>query len=250
MPQETTPPPTARIAIYGSCVSRDTLSTMDPSAYGVVTYIARQSLLSAGWDASTHLPTDFAVSSNFQRRNIDADIRGGLLSALPSPAAADLLVWDLVDERHGVFVFPDGSVVTRSIDLLMVEALKEATASARYLPFGSDEHFTRWSGAASMFVHALHTLGWGGRILVVAVPWATHDDTGEPTPSSMGISAKDANAAYARYYAHVDALGLPLLRVSTADAVAATKHRWGIAPFHYAPEVYEQINEGIAAHLG
>ena len=244
-----TSPPPARVAIYGSCVSRDTLATMDADRYQVTSYIARQSLLSAGWDASAHFPSEFTALNEFQRRNIVTDLRGALLSTLPDPSSTDLLVWDLVDERHGVYVFPDGSVATRSIDLLMVDELVEATKPARHLPFGNDEHFARWSGAASMFVHALATLGWGDRMLVVAVPWALTNDAGDPTPLSYGTSAAEANELYERYYAQLESLGLPVQRVPPDAAIADSEHRWGTAPFHYTPRVYARVRDAIDARL-
>src|SRR5690606_29154368 len=85
--------------------------------FEVVAYIARQSLLSAGRDASAHLPDGLEIDSDFQRRMMTGDFAGNLAGRLAEAApTTDVLLWDLADERHGVHVFEDGSVVTRSID--------------------------------------------------------------------------------------------------------------------------------------
>lgn len=239
---------TATIAIFGSCVSRDALETMDRSQYPITTYLSRQSLLTAGTDASANLPATWNASSNFQRRNVDRDISGKQLVTLVEAGEPDVLLWDLVDERHGVWQFEDGSMLTRSIDVMNIPELHEATTSARLIPFGSDEHFLRWSGAASSFVDALEVIGWRDRVLVVAADWAEVDTAGEATPWSMGVRAADANKLFARYYDRLEELGLPVLRIQ--QTIADPKHRWGLAPFHYVPEVYEQIHRGIIELVG
>lgn len=228
-----------KVVILGSCVSRDAIAHHEED-YEVTGYLARTSLLSAGTNARHHLPQEFDMSSPFQQRNLLRDVEGGLLANLKSLAdASDVLMWDLVDERHGVCVFPDGSILTRSIDLLSVPELVEACEAGEILAFGSDEHFARWCGAATMFADALDVLGLKAKTIVIAADWAVLDTAGNPTPWSMGVRAKEANTRYAPYYQHLESLGFTVVRIT--DTVGDPEHKWGLAAFHFVPEVYETI---------
>lgn len=228
-----------KVAILGSCVSRDAIAHHEED-YEVTGYLARTSLLSAGTNARHHLPQEFDMSSPFQQRNLLRDVEGGLLANLKSLAdVSDVLMWDLVDERHGVCVFPDGSILTRSIDLLSVPELVEACEAGEILAFDSDEHFARWCGAATMFADALDVLGLKAKTIVIAADWAVLDTAGNPTPWSMGVRAKEANTRYAPYYQHLESLGFTVVRIT--DTVGDPEHKWGLAAFHFVPEVYETI---------
>lgn len=231
------------VSILGSCVSRDTLETMDRADYPILAYVSRQSLLTAGTDASANLPEQYTTSHKFQLRNVKRDIEGQQLEILAGGGAPDVLLWDLVDERHGIYEFADGSVLTRSIDILGIPEFEAPTGRARHIPFGSAEHFERWTIAADAFVNELQKQGLRDRVLVLAVNWAQFDVEGSPTPLSMGKSAGQANSQFARYYAHLEALGLPIVRIT--DAVADPDHRWGLAPFHYTPDIYVRIHAAI-----
>lgn len=233
----------AWVTILGSCVSRDTLETMPRTEWPIDGYYARTSLISVGTDASANVPAELTGSSKFQLRNVWNDIRGELLTTLQSKTNSSVLLWDLVDERHGVYEFPDGSIVTRSIDVLAIPELVEAVKSARHIPFGSDEHFWRWSGAAAMFVGALSAFGLKGRTLVLAADWAERDVAGNTTPWSMGTAAPEANRMFQRYYARLEQLGVRVVRFT--DLVADPEHRWGLAPFHYTPSTYAEVRRVI-----
>ncbi|MGO1544809.1 MAG: DUF6270 domain-containing protein [Gulosibacter sp.] len=235
------------VTIFGSCVSRDTLETMDRTVYPILAYVSRQSLLTAGTDASAHLPEHYTTSNRFQLRNVRRDIEGHQLDTIVAAGEPEVLLWDLVDERHGIFEFGDGAVITRSVDVLGVPEFSEATEAARVVRFGSDEHFNRWTDAAQIFLSELDALGYRDRVLVLAVNWAAVDVEGMPTPLSMGKSSGQANSMFARYYAYLEELGLPVFRID--DAVADPDHRWGPAPFHYTSDVYARIHEAIDEHV-
>lgn len=231
------------VTILGSCVSRDTLETMPRNEWPIDGYLARTSLISAGTDASANVPEKLNGSSKFQLRNVWNDIRGDLVATLRGKTNSSVLLWDLVDERHGVYEFPDGAVITRSIDVLAIPELVEAVKNARHIEFGSDEHFWRWSGAAGMFVGALSAFGLKERTLVLAADWAEKDVAGNSTPWSMGKAAPEANRQFQRYYEHLEQLGLRVVRFQ--ELTADPEHRWGLAPFHYTPETYAAIRSTI-----
>lgn len=240
-----------RIFVYGSCVSRDTLEFLDPEKFQLVDYLARHSLLSAGTDASYKLPADLKVPSDFQARMIHTDWRGERLNDLAALSPTlDVLLWDLIDERHGVHWFPTGEIVTRSIDVLGSEPASSLLLDETHIPFGSDTHFEGWAEKAREFVHFLREQGLLERTRLIRVNWAQTSADGSDVPSSMGISSAEANAEFQRYYDLLESLGVLMIDVPEGIVQADAQHKWGLAPFHYVPTVYEYIGAqlGLLAH--
>lgn len=233
---------TRQVAICGSCVSRDTVEFAQTLRMAPAGYIARQSLASMGSDASVHYPLDARLPSMFQTRSVRGDFAGDLLARfVPAAAAADLVLIDIVDERFGVHVMRDSTVVTRSVDALGVPEIARVLEGGRHVPFGSAEHYAMWSVGAVDLVAALDRIGAVERAAVLAVPWAEQTIDGRASPSSMGLSAHEANRKSLPYYARLRDLGLTLIEVGADIVRADPSHRWGLAPFHFAPPVYEAI---------
>ncbi|MDN5892785.1 MAG: DUF6270 domain-containing protein [Nocardioides sp.] len=248
--QPAAPAPTVRATVYGSCVARDTMDLAGSERFDVVAYIARQSLLSADHDASARFPADVEIDSEFQRRMMTGDFAGNLEERLREAAPeTDVLLWDLADERHGVHLFEDGSVVTRSIDIVRTPEVLSAIEDARHIPFGTDEHFELWAPQAERLREVLTTLGLFAKTVVLRVPWALVTTEGRSTPWSMGTSAREANAAYHRYYELLAELGFRILELQPLGVLADPDHRWGLAPFHYTQDVYEEIVQRVLAGL-
>lgn len=231
-----------RVTVYGSCVSRDAVDLAGGDRFTVVDYIARQSLLSAGHDASDRFPADAPVEHRFPHRMMLSDFTGDLPGRLAAAAPeTDVLLWDLTDERHGVHVFADGAVVTRSIDLQSVPQVLAAVEGTRHLPLGDPEHLRLWCEAATALREELVASGLLERTVVLQVPWALVTADGERTRSSMGTTAIQANETYRPYVEHLRELGFPLLELQPLGVLADPEHRWGPAPFHYTQDVYEEI---------
>ena len=242
--------PVVRVAVYGSCVARDTVDLAGADRFDVVAYIARQSLLSADHDASAQFPAEVEIDSEFQRRMMAGDFAGNLEERLAEAAPeTDVVLWDLADERHGVHLFEDGSVVTRSIDIVRTPEVLSVIDGARHLPFGTDEHFELWALRAERLRDVLTELGLFARTVVLRVPWALVTTEGKSTPWSMGTSAREANVAYLRYYERLEELGFRILELQPLGVLADPDHRWGLAPFHYTQDVYEEIVERVLADL-
>lgn len=237
-----------RIYIYGSCVARDTVATLPVGSYTLSGYVARHSLLSHGTDAAYKLPSNLGLPSKFQTRMVQQDWSGAPLNAVLAQAETiDLLLWDLTDERHGVHWFMSGEVVTRSIDLIQSRAAREQLEPGSHVPFGSDAHFEEWSDKATWFIEQLRTSGLLAKTRLLRVNWAETTVAGEPTPASMGVVAAEANRLYARYYEHLAAAGALTLTVPAEITHADPNHRWGLAPFHYVPEVYSYVIDHLRA---
>lgn len=235
--------------IYGSCVSRDTFEHVNAQSCKIVGYVARQSLISAATPPRTPLINPYDLASPFQRKMIEWDAGSRLFRALSEKAAAtDVLVWDLVDERLGIHLFNDGTVVTRTPELL--GALKSPPYSApsresSLVPFGTVDHHRLFASALDTFIRTLSSTGLLHKTVLLAPPWATHTERGNPTPTSFGIKAQEANAMVIPYLATIEARGIPIVTTPLRTTTADEHHRWGLAPFHYSQNVYSNLLASI-----
>lgn len=249
---------TARsIAILGSCVARDTIEHLDLTAAPVAYYSARHSLISTGHNLSRLIPEDHGMTSAFQERVVREDAAGTSLDSLLSASNdGTVVLWDLMDERGGVWEIGRGEYLTRSFDIERHPALKGAVTQAieheggGYIPFGESQHFSLWKRAAKLAVGRLRDAGLLERTVLLAVPWASEDTSGAATPASFGLTAERANSLYERYYAYLERLGVTVVRPTPAHVTANAGHQWGAAPFHYVPEVYVGLIEDIENALG
>lgn len=239
----------ARLTVYGSCVSRDAASVLEGHAWSVERYIARQSLISAGTSADVSRMDLSGLTSAFVRRSFLSDAAGDLEAQLAEVARrTDILLWDLTDERLGVIETAPGCFLTRSTEGMTARLYE--WAGDRLLELGTDGHLHQWERALPRFRAVLERCGLLERTVLLNAPWALRTAAGEPTVSSWGLTAQEANCMIAEYVEEVrKELPVPVLRVPDELVVADTRHRWGAAPFHYAPGLYEWVaNQVEAAH--
>lgn len=249
MPDPTDRP--VRVLVYGSCVGRDTMEFARSGSVDLRAYVARQSVVSVGSDATRHLPDALSTTSKFQESMIRGDFAGSFGDRLEELAPrVEVLLWDLTDERHGIHRFDDGSVVTRSIDNTQLPELRAVLDGAEHLPLGSPEHIALWDAAVDRFEAKLRALDLFDRTVVLRVPWALRTTEGRTSPWSMGMRAADANKLYVRYYERLRERGFAMIEVPEDTVLADPGHRWGLAPFHYTREVYESILRSLDVVLG
>nr|WP_275263093.1 DUF6270 domain-containing protein [Segeticoccus rhizosphaerae] len=236
-----------RTFIYGSCVSRDSFEYFDGDRYALSAYVARQSLISAFGKAGDPGVDLSKLTSPFQRRIVQEDVASGLSARLRAKARqVDLLLWDLVDERLGVYIQDDGGVVTRSVELLTAQRESNRRVPGRLVAFDSREHRELWSVAVGRWLALLRELDLLERTVLLAPAWAERTTEGRRTPASFGISAKQANRATAGYVTTVRRqCRIRVIEIGQDLARAAEGHKWGIAPFHYDAAVYRSIASAV-----
>lgn len=160
------------IAIFGSCVSRDTCEFIPES--NVVAYVARHSVVTL--EAPHGIKgTDLSeLSSAFQKRMVTSDLKGnGIARIVKHAEDLDLVLVDLVDERRGYWLFPDGTTMTNSIEVESCGAARDARRTgARLVEFGTDEHFERWGLGFERLVEGLKAAGLAGRTVLLDIEWA------------------------------------------------------------------------------
>ncbi|KAA8726519.1 DUF6270 domain-containing protein [Corynebacterium phocae] len=228
------------VLVFGGCVSRDAIEYASGFDVTLKKYIARSSLLSAGTDARPNLP-NIKLSSNFQTKMVLQDVLGYSVQHMKWSSKVDLFLWDINIERVGVWQFPDGSILTNSPEILKAPGVREALGSARFVAFGTDEHFHRWAGAAALFSEALKLLNLYQKVVVLAPEWALsgYDSLGEEKKQEMLSRATTFNRESIRYYQVLEHLGFDICHLG--GTVAGLHNKWGVAPFHYGPETYEHL---------
>ncbi|WP_157236675.1 XcbB/CpsF family capsular polysaccharide biosynthesis protein [Promicromonospora sukumoe] len=231
-----------RVFIYGSCVSRDTFEHFDPEQFELVQYVARQSALSAT-TRPVELMAPPTLESRFQQRMIAGDFGSSLRRMLPDFAEhVDVLLVDLTDERLGVYLLPDGTVLTRSVELIQSGAENHLPQGTRHLPFGTQQHFEYWQGAIRALGESIRSMMPHVGIALLDIPWAEWSESGQPTPDSFGVSAAQANPVFRPYVeAAAQALGAHVISVDPSTVASGPHHPWGDAPFHYAERVYLDV---------
>jgi hypothetical protein len=240
-----------RVFIYGSCVSRDTFEHLDPQQFKLVGYVARQSALSAT-TRPVELMAPPTFESRFQQRMVSGDFASSLRSQVASAAArTDLVLVDLVDERLGAYLLPDGSVITRSVELIESGAEQDLPQGTQHFAFGTQEHFEYWQTAIGYIGECIRHDMPQATVVLLDIPWAESSKTGEQTPDSFGVSARDANTVFQPYAQFATrALGAQVVSLDPSEVMSSPTHPWGDAPFHYAERVYLNIVKRLTGAEG
>ena len=181
-----------KVAIFGSCVSRDSVEFM-PEAE-VVAYVARHSVTSL---ESPHGADGIDLSeltSAFQERMVTNDLHGsGLERIVHTASDLDAVLLDLVDERRGFWEFPDGTTMTNSIEVESCGAAREARrGGARLIEFGDEEHFGRWKSGFIRLVGGLKSAGLWEKTILLDIEWAGAVD-GAQHPQSDSLAKLGRN---------------------------------------------------------
>lgn len=232
---------TPRYSLLGSCVTRDAADLGStplsrPSAYFSRTKL--QSLVST----PTEIPDEIGLASPFQTRVVVEDHRK---TAIPVLAATDhALVIDLIDERLELLDSGTGlvteSLYLRQSSLIGERSYKQVPEDAILEPDGP---FAR---AAQQLAQVLCRVP---RVVIHEALWATTARDGSGLPNAR---ASDKRNAWLRraYEILRDAFPGAICVVPDPDVVLADPaHRWGLAPFHYVPEYYDDIAEKIRKAL-
>lgn len=242
-------PERARTAILGSCVSRDLLRiSMEAEAVSIL-YIARQSMISFGASAIENAPEEPEFPHEFQLASHRSDIRGSGLDEVSEIASTlDLLLIDIVDERHGFYISDRSEVITRSIDGIGT-GIYEELAGWEHVEFGTARHLQAFKDKAAHAKQQLLDVGLFEKTVVILAPWASKLSNGERTPLSMGRSADWANSVLPDYEKIFEDLGFTIVRPTPETIVGDPHHQWGPAAFHYIKSFYDSLAEQIRPHI-
>lgn len=238
--------PKYSLLIVGGCVSRDTVDPLLGEFLELKRYVARQSFISAGTDATKLVPS-VDLPSQFQLRMLEADLEGSLFRDVEENSAVDIVLWDLNIERLGAWQLGIDAFVTDSGEFRRTENYSSLTAGVPHIDFGEEEHFRIWSERFFQFKEVLQNNGLVEKTMLLAPDWALVNETGETASLLEAVKAGAYNAIYRRYWDFAEANGIQVVRME--DTVADSHHKWGPAPFHYAESVYDELREVIIGKL-
>ncbi|WP_058234944.1 DUF6270 domain-containing protein [Devriesea agamarum] len=245
----------AKVVIYGSCVSRDALEFVTTDDVSVDHYIARQSLLSAfGGPVEIDVDTS-GLTSPFQRRMVEGDIAGSAAVVLRERTPeCDVLLWDLMDERDGVYETPGGGRITNSVELRSTDFVARWKETCRLTRFGSRRYMRLFDDALRSFADLLDDIGCRERSLLIAAPLATSPLAGVHADADALSKIKGQQEAFGspmqELAERVQEEGLPVLFVPDEVCSFDPQHKWGLASYHYSADFYRFVVGELERRLG
>lgn len=245
----------SRVAIIGSCITRDVWPIVGEAAPEGLLYISRTSLPSLfapplkGVKISEDPPQGFGVSTH---RAMVADLHKTALATLVAHRPTHI-IFDFIDERFDLLAV-QGTLVAHSWELeaggyLMQPALQGAHAICRR-SLACD---LLWRDGLDRMAAVLNMTPLAeARLIVHETQWATHylepGGVRRPFGEVEIFSGKPAdieayNAVLARHQAAFTDAAPGAIRVSAPEGLrlADEAHRWGLSPFHYIEDYYRDV---------
>ena len=249
----------SRIAIIGSCITRDLWPIRGGGAERLL-YISRTSfpsLFSAPVKGFAPARTPPGDLKNHEHSSLVADIRKTALARLVAFRPTHL-IFDFIDERFDL-ISTGESLVVRSGEMMRSGYLtRPALRRHRAIPRLSDACERLWMQGAAEFAALVRATPLArAKLILHSARWATdqRDPAGRVRPIGSAeilggdpVDIGDYNALLARQEAAFEALMPPLARVDAGPLrLADTAHRWGLSPFHYVPEYYDEVRRQLEA---
>lgn len=247
-----------RIAILGSCITRDLWPVR--GELSDLLYVSRTSVASlmaqplAGFRPAANPP---AGLGRHQHNALVADLEKTALARLVAFRPTHL-IFDFIDERFDL-LSAGGTLLTHSWELEVSGYLKQrALKGARRIDRLGGACERLWMAAALELAALIQATPLRtAQLILHSARWADHtrDPDGRDRPigavealPGRPIPLADHNALLARYEARFLEL-MPQAAVVAAPThrLADPGHQWGLSPFHYVPEYYAEIWQGLAA---
>lgn len=240
-----------KVAILGSCVTRDAFGYMDN--VDIDFYLARNSLVSiysGPWVFSAS-EDELQVEGKgaFENRMLRHDLRKEAPAIIREGGSLPLVV-DFIDERFDLWL-KGGSVITRS-NLLQLTVYGRALDGARLLRRRDPEAMRLWQAAARRFLSDV----CDRPLILHRALWAEHyrnDETGEILRFEKHDLEQVAlhNSLLNAYYDFIEANHPDVRTVIPAPELVYSDfaHRWGRDFFHFSEDYYRDIASKIGQAL-
>lgn len=248
-----------RIAIVGSCITRDLWPIRGGGAEALL-YISRTSfpgLLSSpvrGFRPDEDLPGDLHLH---EHKALVADLRKTTLTTLMAYRPTHV-IFDFIDERFDLLSV-GGALASNSGEMVRSGyRTQPALEPARTVPRLSDAGERLWREAVSEFAAVVRATPLArARLILHSARWADQQRT--PDGRLMPIERveivggqpaviADYNAVLDRQEAAFLSVMPPMARIDAGPfRLAETEHRWGLSPFHYVPEYYDEVRRQLVA---
>lgn len=248
-----------RVAIIGSCITRDLWPIRGDGAEGLL-YVSRTSLPSLlseplqGFQPAKEPPGPL---KGYPHKALVEDLTKTALARLVAFRPTHL-IFDLIDERFDL-LWVERSIITHSWELEASGYLaQEPLRGARSIPRLSPACTRLWTEAAGELAALVRATPLREAQLVLHVSrWASEvrgpDGRLRPLTDVAIMEGRPAeigehNALLAVYEDILTRVMPPMARLDAAGLrVADAEHRWGLSPFHFIPEYYAEIWRQLAA---
>ncbi len=257
------PSDVTRLAIIGSCISRDIWRIVGRDASDLL-YISRTSLPSLVSARPEGLVLPEVAPEGLRPnpwRALVADLTKQALNALMAHRP-DRIIFDFIDERFDLLSI-GGTLVTRSWELETSGLDQQAALrGGRTIPRLSMACDVLWQAALNDLAVILSSSPLAGAELILhEAQWAGHyrTSTQEILPledGSLSLGGKPAsraahNQCLIRYQAAFMAQFPKAHRIAAPEALrlADSGHQWGLSPFHYVDDYYYALDDQIQALL-
>lgn len=247
-----------RIAIVGSCITRDLWPIRGGGAEALL-YVSRTSL-----PGLLSVPVEGFRPADEPPGDLHPHEHKSLVTDLQKTALGTLVAWrpthiifDFIDERFDLLsVGP--SLATNSGEMVRSGYRTQASLTAvRTVHRLSDACERLWLEAADEFAALVRATPLArAQLILHGARWAETkrlaDGRIEPIDHVEIIGGQraeipDYNALLARQEAAFQALMPPMTRIDAgAYRIADAGHRWGLSPFHYVPEYYDEVRRQLA----
>lgn len=242
------------LAILGSCVSRD-LFTHVPEALQAVRlgpYVSRATLISLAGQASGRVVSLLgrAPGKGFDDRRFIQDARKDHLRILAGDEP-DVLMLDLIDERHATYVLDDGVLTQTKVSRNFLE-LHKLNRGAQLIPPFSDE----WT---SLQPASIRAVAESLRARLPEAVFVVHRARYASRYLDAGQIKEFADQDWIRRWNHyldgaydelTQRLGAQTLQVDAGSQLAGGTHLWDLTPFHYDVRYYRALWSSLQVILG
>lgn len=232
-----------KVLILGSCVTRDVIEFDEQNTIELVEYFARSSIAGFGLRAAERNLDCSGISSGFQRRVVEYEIKKTLKNFI-SDNSFDILCIDLIDERFGLLSSEDRMLVmSRSNELLLTD-VETVYHDLELIQPLTDEFFQLWEKGWCNLCHTLIEKKCLNRVLVSKVFWSHIDSAGDSLEHMYrkGWINKNNEFLEKLYKRMAEDLAPSQFIEFEPDEIRADKmHKWGLSPFHYNATIYRKI---------
>lgn len=229
--------------IYGSCVSRDIFSELNLDEH-IEQYQARCSLHSKVSEPlkDEEMPELVGIDSNWQKRMVSHDLKkSGLILT-----SEDILIVDFIDERFNIMQHGE-TMMTQSKEFNDM-GISEQLGCTQAFTRGTEQEFELWREACLKFKNSLAEST--PRIIlhkgIFALKYPQNGGYSELPKRKMNL---EMNRRLEQYYSIFDHILNPIAVIEAPPEliIAEANHKWGLAPFHYIHEYYENIWQQLSS---
>jgi len=176
---------------------------------------------------------------------VDHDLRKGGLKL----TSQDVLIVDFIDERFQVLRLGD-TLMTQSKEFNDLDLSRRLGCTPAFQR-GTEEEFEAWRLACERFADSM--VECGSKVIVHRGLFATQgiDDEGLFDLDKQEYLVK-TNIQLRRYYDAFTEAVAPVGSILVPESLqlAEPRHKWGLAPFHYIHEYYEEAWRQLTSIIG